>query len=296
MLTTVYQGLNIFRKSFETLALFFKPIYNRNRNERFPKGNGKLTAELNERERIILDRLSAEGSVSVAALARELGLSEVTIRGDLKALEDKGWVNRKRGGAAAAMHRAILERQRSYPEQKNAIARAAAEMVHNGDVIMIEAGTTTALIARYLAGKRDIHIVTNSTLVFSYARMYPHLQITMTGGEFRRPTESLVGPIALETIGRLNVRLAFVGTDGFTLDRGMTTHLMEGAEIVKEMKAHAESTVLVADSSKYGKVGFVSVLPLQAVNLILTDEDLAEKAEAELREAAIDIRRIRREE
>ena len=255
-----------------------------------------MTAELTERERIILDRLSAEGSVSVGALARDLGLSAVTIRGDLKALEDKGWVNRKRGGAAAAMHRAILERQRVCPEQKNAIARAAAELVRDGDVIMIEAGTTTALIARYLAGKRDIHIVTNSTLVFSYARMYPNLQITMTGGEFRRPTESLVGPIALETIGRLNAPLAFVGTDGFTLRRGMTTHLMEGAEIVKAMKAHAETTVLVADSGKYGKVGFASVLPLQAMNLILTDGDLEEKAEAELREAGINVRRIRREE
>jgi DeoR family galactitol utilization operon repressor len=255
-----------------------------------------LTAGLNSRERIILDRLSADGSVFVGALARDLGLSEVTIRGDLKALEEKGWVNRKRGGAAAAMHRDILERQRVYPEQKNAIARAAAELVRDGDVIMIEAGTTTALIARYLAGKRDIHIVTNSTLVFSYARMYPNLQITMTGGEFRRPTESLVGPIALETIARLNVRLAFVGTDGFTLERGMTTHLMEGAEIVKAMKAHAATTVLVADSSKYGKVGFASVLPLLAMDLILTDRNLDDRAEADLGEAGININRVGEEE
>ncbi|GHV71153.1 galactitol utilization operon repressor [Spirochaetia bacterium] len=250
-----------------------------------------MIAELNDRERIILDRLSADGSVFVGALARDLGLSEVTIRGDLKALEEKGWVNRKRGGAAAAMHRDILERQRVYPEQKSAIARTAAELVRDGDVIMIEAGTTTALIARYLAGKRDIHIVTNSTLVFSYARMNPNLQITMTGGEFRRPTESLVGPIALETIARLNVRLAFVGTDGFTLERGMTTHLMEGAEIVKAMKAHAKTTVLTADSSKYGKIGFSSVLPLSAMDLILTDGNLDDRAEAELREAGINIRR-----
>jgi DeoR family galactitol utilization operon repressor len=190
------------------------------------------------------------------------------------------------------MHRNILERQRVFSEQKNAIARAAAELVKDGDVIMIEAGTTTALIARYLAEKRDIHIVTNSTLVFSYARLHPHLQITMTGGEFRRPTESLVGPIALETIGRLNVRLAFVGTDGFTIERGMTTHLMEGAEIVKAMKNHAETTVLVADSSKYGKVGFASVLPLSAMNLILTDNDLPDHAEAELREAEIIVKKV----
>lgn len=246
-----------------------------------------MIAELTEREKVILDRLSIDGLVSVGTLAKDLGLSEVTIRGDLRLLEDKGWINRKRGGASAAIHRDILERQRVFPERKNAIAKAAAELVKEGDVIMIEAGTTTALIARFLTGKRDIHIVTNSTLVFSYAKMYPHLQITMTGGEFRRSTESLVGPIALETIGRLNVRLAFVGTDGFSLERGMTTHLMEGAEIVKAMKAHAQTTVLVADSGKYGKVGFASVLPLSAMNLILTDGDLEERAEAELREAGI---------
>ena len=252
-----------------------------------------MIAELTERERIILDRLSEDGSVSVGVLARDLGLSEVTIRGDLNVLQKKGWINRKRGGAAPAIHQDVLERQRIYPEQKNAIARAAADLVRDGDVIMIEAGTTTALIARYLAGKRDIHIVTNSTLVFSYARMYPNLQITMIGGEFRRATESLVGPIALETIGRLNVRLAFVGTDGFTLERGMTTHLMEGAEIVKAMKAHAQTTVLAADSSKYGKIGFSSVLPLSAMDLILTDWELDDHAERELREAGINVDRIK---
>ena len=251
-----------------------------------------MIAELTEREKVILDRLSSDGSVSVTILAKELGLSEVTIRGDFKVLEEKGWINRTRGGAAPALHRDILERQRVYPERKNAIARAAAELVRDGDVIMIEAGTTTALIAKYLAGKRDIHIVTNSTLVFSYARMYPNLQITMTGGEFRRNTESLVGPIALETIGRLNVRLAFVGTDGFSLERGITTHLMEGAEIVKAMKSNAQTTILIADSSKYGKTGFSNVLPLSSMDLILTDMDLDDQAEKSLSEAGINITKV----
>jgi len=250
---------------------------------------GLASAELTEREEAILQRLSAQGSVSVGELARDLELSEVTIRGDLKALEGKGWINRKWGGAASALHRDILERQRAYTEQKHAIAKAAAELVKDGDVIMIEAGTTTALIARYLSGKQDIHIVTNSTLVFSAARMSPNLQITMTGGEFRRATESLVGTIALNTIARLNVRLAFVGTDGFTLERGMTTHLMEGAEIVKAMKGQAQTTVLAADSSKYGKFGFSNVLPLSAMNLIITDEGLAGQAQADLLEAGINI-------
>ncbi|GHV84433.1 GntR family transcriptional regulator [Spirochaetia bacterium] len=251
-----------------------------------------MTEDLNERERIILNKLSAEGSVTVTAMARELGLSEVTIRGDLKAMEDRGWLNRTRGGAAPAFHRDILERQQSRQEEKNAIARRAAELVRNGDVIMIEAGTTTALVAKYLQGKRDIHIVTNSTLVFAYARMNPMLQITMTGGEFRRPTESLVGPVALDTISRLNVRLAFVGTDGFTLERGMTTHLVEGAEIVKAMKARAETTALLADSGKFGRSGFISVLPLAEMDVIITDSGLTETAVEELTAAGIKIESV----
>ena len=85
------------------------------------------------------------------------------------------------------------------------------------------------------------------------------------------------------------MRLAFVGTDGFTLERGMTTHLMEGAEIVKAMKAHAQTTVLTADSGKYGKIGFSSVLPLLSMDLILTDSDLDSSADAELREAGINV-------
>jgi DeoR family galactitol utilization operon repressor len=250
-----------------------------------------VSVELNEREKIILDRLSTDGAVSVGALARDFGLSEVTIRGDLRDLEDKGWINRKRGGATASMHRIILERQKMYPERKNMIARAAAKLINDGDVIMIEAGTTTALIARYLAEKQDIHIVTNSTLVFSYARMYPNLQITMVGGEFRRATESMVGPIALETIARVNARLAFVGTDGFSLERGMPTHLIEGAEIVKAMKSQAQTTVLVADSSKYGKFGFINVLPLSSMDMILTDNLINENEETRLLETGINIKK-----
>jgi DeoR family galactitol utilization operon repressor len=260
-------------------------------NRKGEKGR-KLRIELNERERFILERLSTNGSVSVGELARDLGLSEVTIRGDLRDLEDKGWINRKHGGATASIHRLILERQRVFPEQKNAIAKAAANLVQDGDVIMIEAGTTIALIARYLAERQDVHIVTNSTLVFSYARMYPNLQITMVGGEFRRSAESMVGPITLETIGRINVRLAFVGTDGFSIERGMTTHLIEGAEIVKIMKARAQTTVLAADSSKYGKFGFINVLPLSAMDLILTDSNLDVKAEEQLLEAGINIKKV----
>jgi len=243
--------------------------------------------ELVDRERTILRLLTERGSLSVSLLSRELGVSEVTIRSDLKTLEEKGYLCRSRGGAYPALHQSIVERQQLNIEAKNRIARAAAELVRDGDRIMIEAGTTTALVARHLLGKRGVHVVTNSTLVFSYARLNPSLQITLAGGEFRRETEAMVGPIALRTIAGLNVRLAFVGTDGFSLERGMTTQLVEGAEIVKAMRAQAEETYLVADSSKYGRSGFVSVLGLAEVDGIITDSGLGELAARELAEASI---------
>jgi len=244
---------------------------------------------LAERERRILDFLVDEGTLSVTRLAGQLGVSAVTIRADLKNLEDLGYLERTRGGAAPSFHSSILERLRDRMAEKNRIARAAAALVKDGDRIMIEAGTTTALVVRHLVGKRDLHIVSNSTLVLTYARRIPGLSVTMTGGEYRRLTESLVGPVALSAIERYNVRLALVGTDGLSLRQGMTTHLVEGAEIVKAMVARAETSVLLADSSKFGRAGFVSVLPLSSVDRVIMDEGLPPEAAEELRAASIDL-------
>jgi DeoR family galactitol utilization operon repressor len=176
----------------------------------------------------------------------------------------------------------VLERQSLNVEAKSRIAQAAAALVNDGDTIMIEAGTTTALVARHLLGKRFVNIVTNSTLILPFARTNPGIHLTVVGGEFRPASESMVGPLALAELERFHVRLAFVGTDGFSLDGGLTTHLVEGAEIVRRMAERSETVVLVADSSKYGKVGFVRVLPVEGVHLLVTDTGLEERAEREL--------------
>ena len=249
-----------------------------------------MNFDLNERESFMLDKMAREGSLTVAALARDLNVSEVTIRSDLKGLEEKGFVNRTRGGAHPAFYKDILDRQRLNVEEKNRIAAAAAEFVHDDDRIMIEAGTTTALIVRYLTGRRGVQIVTNSTLVFSYARLNPSLNIILTGGVFRKETESLVGAVAIKAIMDFNVRLAFVGTDGFSVERGMTTQLVEGSEIVKAMKNRAQETWLVADSSKYGKSGFVNVLSLSEVDGIITDSGIDGAALLSMRESALNLR------
>jgi DeoR family galactitol utilization operon repressor len=251
-----------------------------------------VNTNLTRREREIVRLLTEDGGIPVSKLSERLGVSTVTIRSDLNNLARKGVVVRTRGGAVPAFHPNVVERQNLRIEEKNRIAQAAAEIVNDGDTIMIEAGTTTSLIAKYLLGKRFVNIVTNSSLILPFARLNPGIHLTMVGGEFRPATESFVGPIALQELERFNVRLAFVGTDGFSIDGGLTTHLVEGAEIVRKMAERSGSTILVADSSKFGKLGFVRVLAVQRIQTLITDREMPNSAEAELREAGVEVIRI----
>ena len=228
---------------------------------------------LNQREKAILDILMDGRSNSVADISGELGVSQVTTRTLLSGLAEKGLIVRTWGGALPAFAPEILVNSRTREDEKRRIARLAADRIGDGDTVMIEAGTTTALVASYLLGRRAT-VVTNSMLVVPYARANPAMRLTLVGGEFRAATESMVGPVAQSQLSSFHVKIAFVGTDGFSLDHGLSTHLPEGAEIVKAMARQAEHTVLVADSSKWNQKGFVSVLPLSAVDTIVSDAEL----------------------
>lgn len=222
----------------------------------------------------ILELLAENASIGVNDISASLGVSQVTIRNDLRSLSAKGLIHRSHGGASPALHPSILERQRHLPDIKTAIAKAAADMIQNGDTVMIDAGTTTALIVKHLLGKRDVRLVTSNLLAMTYARMIPTLNLTLVGGEYRSETESLVGPMTLRALEEYHVKLAFIGTDGFSLENGTTTHLIEGAEVVKTLHKQSDRTVLLADSSKYGKTGFAKILPLESVDHLICDGNL----------------------
>ncbi|EFF80998.1 transcriptional regulator, DeoR family [Schaalia odontolytica F0309] len=237
-----------------------------------------------ERTNYILDRLAREGEVSVAQLASDLGVSPVTVRASLKSLDEQGYLVRTHGGARPTTFRNIHLRQNDRVEIKERIARAAADMIHDDDRIMIEAGTTCALIVKYLAGKRGVQVLTNSVLVFANARSNPNLNITLTGGHFRAESESLVGPVAERAINDFNARVAFLGTDGFSVDRGLTTQLVEGGQVGSIMRTRAQETWLLADSSKYEEAGFVSFMGIDEVTGIITDDEIPEESIKELAE------------
>ncbi len=244
---------------------------------------------LSGREEKIVNMLQNGGELSVLTLSEKLGVSSVTIRSDLRALESKGIILRTRGAAMSAYHPLLMEKQSSHREEKEAIAREAATLVHDGDRIMITNGTTSALIGRYLLGKRDLQIVTNSTLLTPYARVNLNMSLTIVGGEFRPSAEALVGPSALLQLQDFHVAYTFTGTDGFTKEHGLTTHLMENAEIVRRMCNQATKRVLVTDSSKYGKQGFVKIFPLSEIDVLITDSGLAKEAVEEIRAMGIEV-------
>ncbi len=238
------------------------------------------------REGYILDLLAATGEVNVNALAEDLGVSPVTVRTTLKSLEEGGYLVRTHGGARPTSFKNIRLRQNERVEEKERIAAAAAAMVRDDDRIMIEAGTTCAAIVRHLSARSGVQIVTNSVLVFANARSNPHLSITLTGGQYRSESESLVGPVAERSINSFNARIAFLGTDGFTIDRGLTTQLVEGGQVGALMRARAEETWLLADSSKFGHAGFVSFMGIGDVTGIITDDGLPAESMGELQERA----------
>ncbi|MGM0432689.1 MAG: DeoR/GlpR family DNA-binding transcription regulator [Spirochaetota bacterium] len=247
---------------------------------------------LNSREERIIELLRSGENLSVTDLSTSLEVSAVTVRADLKSLEEKGMIIRTRGGAIPAFHPQLLERRGSHTAEKERIAKAAAEMVHDGDQIMITNGTSSALVGRHLLGKRNIQIVTNSTLLLQYARINPNIDLTMVGGNFRPSVEAVVGFQAHNDIEQYHVALTITGADGFTVEHGITTQLAENAEIVRKMCFHAKKRILVADSSKYGARGFVKILPLQAFDTIITDTALSDEATSEITDLGIEVLRV----
>lgn len=250
-----------------------------------------MTAKRIRRERL-LDALLEEPDLSVRELGRRLGVSEVTIRSDIKSLEAQGLALRQHGGGLPTLHPAISERQRARIEEKKRIAQAAAALIADLDDVMITAGTTTSLVPRFLAGRRHVQIVTNSTLLLPFVRQHPGLRVTLTGGEFRPTSEALTGPATLREIAQFHVARAFLGADGITADQGVTADSADLADICRQMSQQARQTIVLADSTKLGRAGFAHIMAANRVDLLITDTGAAADSVARLRKKGVDVRLV----
>lgn len=225
----------------------------------------------------ILDRVVENGSADVGALADEFGVSAATIRRDLQALHGQGLVRRTHGGALpkpAGLEMPIGYKASRQLKQKRAIGQAAATLVQDGEVVGLTGGTTATEVARALADRRDLTVVTNALNIAAELVARPNIRLVVVGGNARHASYELVGPAAEAMIGQYHLDFAFVGTDGFTATDGCTTH--------DEMEAHtdlafirqAARTVVIADSSKIGKVTFARICGPDVVDTLVTDDGI----------------------
>jgi DeoR family transcriptional regulator of aga operon len=217
--------------------------------------------------------------VSVSDLSAAFGVSEVTIRSDLEALAEDGHIRRVRGGA---IHRATVGREPSFEQsadafadEKERIGRAAAALIESGQTIILDAGSTTAAVARAVAARadlRDLHVFTNGLrIALELEPAVPRVAVIVTGGTLRPTQHSLVNPMGTVILDQIHAHLAFVGCDGIEAEAGVTNTSVADAEIKRLMMRAARRRVVVADGTKVGEVSLVHLYGLDEVDLLITD-------------------------
>jgi len=234
---------------------------------------------VNERRLKIIKDISENDKISVSELATKYGVSQVTIRNDLKALQEHGLIRRVHGGASSEK---IANRFDSNYEIKLRIAEKAAELVESGETIMIESGSTNALLAKKLGQTKDVTIVTNSYFIANYVRDFPRLKVVLLGGDFQPDSEVCVGPLTRQSMQSYYVDKLFIGSDGFSEKEGFTSNNLQRAEVVTAMAKRANLAIILTDSSKFTQRGVARQLPISEVSMVITDEGIPEQARAAL--------------
>jgi DeoR family transcriptional regulator of aga operon len=229
-----------------------------------------------ERFAQILEHMADKGSVSVAGIAADLDVSAATIRRDLRTLESQRLLARTHGGAVA--HDMLYElplryKTARYQQEKVRIAREAATRVRDGMSVGLSGGTTTTEVARHIADRQQVTVVTNALNIASELAMRPNVKLVVTGGVARSKSYELVGPIAERCLSHLHLDVVFMGVDGIDPIGGLTTHHDVEAHANSVLIDRAAHVVAVTDSSKIGRVMFAKICDVVDVDEIITDTD-----------------------
>jgi DeoR/GlpR family transcriptional regulator of sugar metabolism len=243
-----------------------------------------------QRQAFILDRVRESGAVRVADLARELAVSDMTVRRDLGLLHERGLVEKVHGGATALSSLASFEpgfaaKSALGKMEKSAIAAAAAHLVEPGMAIAISAGTTTHALAARVAEIPGVTVVTNSVRVAEvlYHAGRRDQTVILTGG-VRTPSEALVGPFADSGLRSVHVDLVFMGVHGMDARAGFTCPNLLEAETDRAMVEAGRRLVVTADHSKWGVIAIASIARLDQADVLITDAGLDPAARSLLRE------------
>ena len=237
--------------------------------------------ELNARQQDILERLEGAGRISVAQLAEDLGVSDVTVRKDLQELEEHSLLKRVHGGAVAARRSkynlSLGYKLTQLSEDKRLIAEAALTLVHDGDTLILDAGSSVLALAQLLPQqRRGLTVVTGSLPVITELAAVPDFELIVLGGPLRKHSLSTFGPLSVANLGRLEVDTAFLGADGASTERGLSTPNFNVAETKAAMVRAARTCAVLVDHSKIDQGSLASFARWEEVQMLVTDVALPE--------------------
>jgi DeoR family fructose operon transcriptional repressor len=259
--------------------------------------NSSYPLFVEERRRAILEQLRQNGRVFVKDLSGQLRVSAVTIRQDLRSLEEDGLLERTYGGAvqraSSGMYPPELSfdvRQGKQVHAKEVIAAAAAAHVRDSDAIALDASTTSYAMVPYLKQVGRLTIVTNSLVIAQSFLDTPKIQVLMPGGRLRRDSVSLVGKP--DFLPGINLNLGFFGTRGITIASGVTESDADEAAMKAAMVAHCMAAIIVADASKWGQVAPYTFAQIDQVASIITTGDAPAELTTALEAAGVRIETV----
>ncbi|UCH10028.1 MAG: DeoR/GlpR transcriptional regulator [Fidelibacterota bacterium] len=232
-----------------------------------------------DRRNEIIRLIQENGKVRVEDLSALFNVSTVTIRNDLNYLERKGLADRIYGGAlarvAVAYDSALIEKAKLHVEEKRRIGGKSAEMIFNGDSIILDSGTTTIEIAKRIKGLKNLTVMTNAVNIATELAGNPDISVMLTGGILRENSFSLVGPQAEATLQEFYFDKVFLGIDGFDLATGLTTPNHLEAHLNAMMIKVSKETIIVTDSSKFGRKRLSRISGPENISRIITDSGIS---------------------
>ncbi|RRD48915.1 DeoR/GlpR family DNA-binding transcription regulator [Arachnia propionica] len=236
-----------------------------------------------ERKNLLLGAVMDVGRVEVAQLAADFGVSQVTVRKDLNELEAQGLLRREHGFAVVGSSDDMRTRLAVNYPVKQQIARAAAEIVGDGETVMIESGSVCAILAEELCtNRRGVTLITNSAFIADFVRKIPQSDVLLLGGAYQPESQVCVGPLIAAMTEKLYVDKLFVGIDGFTPRTGFTGRDVMRAEAVRRMARSAERVIVLSETRKFQRRGAVQLFETAEVSEVFTEGPLETEVLADL--------------
>lgn len=246
-----------------------------------------------ERHKYILDKLQTSGFVKVTDAAEDLNVTTVTIRRDLKALEEKGLLYRTHGSASPVnphmADRNVSEKEALNPDEKRAIAIEAAKLIEPNDSIIMNSGSTICAFAEAIKPQHKLTVVTASLKASLILGKLEGIKVVQLGGNYRESSMSVIGNFTNQLVEKVACSKFFLGVDGVDINFGVTTSNLEEAELNKAMMLASLKTIILCDSSKFGKKGFGKICNLDKIDTIITDSGISKVTKEELEEQGVEV-------